>query len=68
MIENTKATETAQATSGLINPGFRYKINALVINSRRMRYCGSSPETSSSSEPGTTEPKASSPTWRETWK
>ncbi len=32
VMENTKATESAQATSGLINPGFRYKVNAFVVN------------------------------------
>jgi len=32
VIENTKATETAQATSGLVNPGFGYKVKALVVN------------------------------------
>ena len=32
VMENTKATESAQFTSGLINPGFRYKVNAFVVN------------------------------------
>ncbi len=32
VLENTKATESTQFTSGLINPGFRYKVNAQVIN------------------------------------
>ncbi len=32
VMENTQAKEAAQFTSGLINPGFRYKVNALVVN------------------------------------
>ena len=32
VLENTAATSTANAASGLINPGFRYKVDALQIN------------------------------------
>ena len=32
VLENTAATESAQATSGLINPGFRNKVAALQVN------------------------------------
>ena len=32
VLENTAATESAQATSGLINPGFRNKVTALQFN------------------------------------
>jgi hypothetical protein len=32
VMENTAATESAQATSGLINPGFRNKVTALQMN------------------------------------
>jgi len=32
VMENTQAKESAQFTSGLINPGFRYKVNAFVVN------------------------------------
>jgi hypothetical protein len=32
VLENTAATTTAQASSGVINPGFRYSVNALQIN------------------------------------
>jgi len=32
VLENTQATSTAQASSGLINPNFRYKVNAYQIN------------------------------------
>ncbi len=32
VLENTAATSTANATSGLINPGFRYKVDATQIN------------------------------------
>jgi hypothetical protein len=32
VLENTQATSTANATSGLINPGFRYKVSALQVN------------------------------------
>jgi hypothetical protein len=32
VLENTAATSTAQASSGLVNPGFRYKVNAYQIN------------------------------------
>jgi hypothetical protein len=32
VLENTQATSTAQAFSGLINPGFRYKVDAMQIN------------------------------------
>ena len=32
VLENTLATETAQATSGLINPGFRNKVTAFQMN------------------------------------
>jgi hypothetical protein len=32
VLENTTATSTAQASSGLINPGFRYKVDAMMIN------------------------------------
>jgi hypothetical protein len=32
VLENTQATESAQASSGLINPGFRYKVHAFVVN------------------------------------
>jgi len=31
-MENTAATETANATSGYINPGFRNKVQAMVVN------------------------------------
>jgi hypothetical protein len=32
VLENTAATSTAQASSGLVNPGFRYKVNAYQVN------------------------------------
>jgi hypothetical protein len=32
VMENTAATEAAQATSGLINPGFRNKVTAMQLN------------------------------------
>jgi hypothetical protein len=32
VLENTQATSSANASSGLINPGFRYKVNAWMIN------------------------------------
>lgn len=32
VMENTQAREAAQFTSGLINPGFRYKVQAFVLN------------------------------------
>jgi hypothetical protein len=32
VMENTQAKEAVQFTSGLINPGFRYKVNAFVVN------------------------------------
>ena len=32
VLENTAATETAQATSGAINPGFRNKVTAIQLN------------------------------------
>jgi hypothetical protein len=32
VLENTAATSTAQASSGVINPGFRYKVDAMQIN------------------------------------
>ncbi|MEY4094063.1 MAG: hypothetical protein RLZZ53_1262 [Acidobacteriota bacterium] len=32
VMENTAATETANATSGYINPGFRNKVQAMVVN------------------------------------
>ena len=32
VLENTAATETAQKDSGLINPGFKNKVNALQVN------------------------------------
>jgi hypothetical protein len=32
VMENTAATETANATSGLINPGFKNKVTAMVLN------------------------------------
>ncbi|MEX2280896.1 MAG: hypothetical protein WEE89_00230 [Gemmatimonadota bacterium] len=32
VLENTIATSTAQASSGLINPGFRAKVDAMMIN------------------------------------
>jgi hypothetical protein len=32
VLENTAATATANATSGLINPGFRYKVDAMQLN------------------------------------
>lgn len=32
VMENTAATETAQATSGLVNPGFRNEVTALQVN------------------------------------
>ena len=32
VLENTAATSTAQASSGLVNPGFRYKVNAFQVN------------------------------------
>ena len=32
VLENTQATETAQATSGLINPGFRNQVTAFQVN------------------------------------
>jgi hypothetical protein len=32
VLENTAATNTAQASSGIINPGFRYSVNAVQIN------------------------------------
>ena len=32
VLENTAATTTAQASSGIINPGFRYSVNAVQIN------------------------------------
>lgn len=32
VLENTAATATANAASGLVNPGFRYKVDALQIN------------------------------------
>ena len=32
VLENTAATEAAQATSGLINPGFRNKVTAMQLN------------------------------------
>jgi hypothetical protein len=32
VLENTVATSTAQASSGLVNPGFRYKVNAYQLN------------------------------------
>ena len=32
VLENTAATSTAQASSGLINPGFRYRVNATMVN------------------------------------
>lgn len=32
VLENTAATETANATSGYINPGFRNKVQAMVLN------------------------------------
>ena len=32
MLENTAATETAQKDSGLINPGFRNTVTALMVN------------------------------------
>ena len=32
VMENTLATESAQATSGLINPGFRNKVRAVQLN------------------------------------
>jgi hypothetical protein len=32
VLENTTATESAQATSGLINPGFRNKVTAFQVN------------------------------------
>jgi hypothetical protein len=32
VLENTAATETAQKDSGLINPGFRNKVTALMVN------------------------------------
>jgi hypothetical protein len=32
VMENTAATETANFTSGLINPGFRNKVQAMVVN------------------------------------
>jgi hypothetical protein len=32
VLENTQATSTANASSGLINPGFRYKVDAVQVN------------------------------------
>lgn len=32
VMENTQATESAQFTSGLVNPGFRSKVNAVMVN------------------------------------
>ena len=32
VLENTAATTTAQASSGVINPGFRYSVNAVQVN------------------------------------
>jgi hypothetical protein len=32
VLENTQATSTANPSSGLINPGFRYKVDAMQIN------------------------------------
>ena len=32
VLENTQATEAAQPWSGLINPGFRYKVHAFMVN------------------------------------
>ena len=32
VMENTAATETAQATSGLLNPGFRNEVTAIQVN------------------------------------
>ena len=32
VLENTIATSTAQASSGLVNPGFRYKVDAMMVN------------------------------------
>jgi hypothetical protein len=32
VLENSAATTTAQASSGVINPGFRYSVNAMQIN------------------------------------
>jgi hypothetical protein len=32
VLENTIATSTAQASSGLVNPAFRYKVDAMMLN------------------------------------
>jgi hypothetical protein len=32
VMENSQATESAQFTSGLVNPGFRSKVNAFMVN------------------------------------
>jgi hypothetical protein len=32
VLENTIATSTGNASSGLVNPGFRYKVDAMMIN------------------------------------
>src|SRR3712207_9013829 len=34
VLENTQATSTAQASSGLINPNFRYKVKTFQVNPR----------------------------------
>jgi len=67
VLENTAATTTAQATSGNINPGFRYSVNAMQINPfikvRGLELFGVYEKAKGNSKAGT--PAAPEPTDRE---